>query len=211
MMKLFYTPGASSFAVHMLLRELGLDFVLKRVDLSDHRTEDGRALREINPKLQVPVLELDTHLRLTEVAVILQYLCDTSVRDDLMPRSGTFARYRALEAMNLIATEFHKGFAPLRWSTDQAVRDIARLRLASRFAMIEDTLRCRPFLLGSHFSAVDPYLLVMISWADAFGIDLSPAPAIHAYALRLVERVSVKACEMAGDPMVVSDAFDMPT
>jgi len=41
-MKLFYTPGACSLAVHIALREVGATFDASAVDLATHKTADER-------------------------------------------------------------------------------------------------------------------------------------------------------------------------
>src|SRR6478672_3519866 len=76
MMKLYYAPGACSLAAHIALHESGLPFTASRVDLRAHTLADGTDYYKVNPKGYVPLLELDDGTRLTEVAVILQYIAD---------------------------------------------------------------------------------------------------------------------------------------
>ena len=47
-----------------------------RVDLRTHTLPDGRDFYPVSPNGYVPVLELDDGSRLTEAAVILQYVAD---------------------------------------------------------------------------------------------------------------------------------------
>src|SRR3989344_4476162 len=75
-MKLYFSPAACSLSPHILLRECGLTFELEKVDTERHRTADGRDFYAINPKGQVPVLELAEGSRLTEGPVIAQYIAD---------------------------------------------------------------------------------------------------------------------------------------
>ena len=91
-MKLFFHPGASSFAPHILLREIGEPFDLVKVNATLHRLADGTPLAAINPKEQVPVLELPDGQRLTEQAIIAQFLADRAGRTDLMPAAGSLER-----------------------------------------------------------------------------------------------------------------------
>ena len=79
-MKLFYTPGACSLAVHIVLREIGKPFDLEKVDLGAHTTAHGDDYYRSNPKGYVPLLELDNGQSLSEGPVICQYLCDEASR-----------------------------------------------------------------------------------------------------------------------------------
>jgi glutathione S-transferase len=50
---------------------------------------------------------------MTEVATLLQYLADQKPQSNLIPAFGTPERYRAMEWLNFIGSEIHKGFGPL--------------------------------------------------------------------------------------------------
>lgn len=58
-MKLFCKPGACSLSPHIVLRETGLDFTLVNVDTRTKLTELGEDYLLINPKGQVPALQLN--------------------------------------------------------------------------------------------------------------------------------------------------------
>jgi glutathione S-transferase len=72
-MKLYYAPGACSLSPHIVLRESGLPFDLEQVDNKEKKTKSGQNFWDVNPKGQVPVLELDEGGRLTEGPVIVQF------------------------------------------------------------------------------------------------------------------------------------------
>ena len=92
-MKLYYAPGACSLAPHIALEESGLPYEATRVDLGSHTFGSGNDYYEVNAKGYVPVLELDDGARLTEAAVILQYIADRKP-GTLAPSFGSFERYR---------------------------------------------------------------------------------------------------------------------
>lgn len=71
-MKLFYKAGACSLSPHIVLREAGLDFTAEKVDGAEE-TESGADYLTINPKGQVPALQLDDGSLLTEGVAIVQY------------------------------------------------------------------------------------------------------------------------------------------
>ena len=71
-MKLYYSPGACSLAVRIVIHELGLQCDYERVDLRTKVTEAGTDFLKINPKGAVPTLQLDNGEIITENQVIQQ-------------------------------------------------------------------------------------------------------------------------------------------
>ncbi len=194
-MKLYFAPGACSLAPHILLREAGLDFELEKVDLQSKQTASGGDFWAINPKGGVPALELDGGEILTEAAVILQYVADLVPDKGLMPAAGGMPRYRAQEWLNFVATELHKGFAPLfNPQMPDAAKELAKEALFKRFEFVNSHLAKQgDYLLGSAFSAADAYLLVTLSWARYLKLDISAFEALVAFQRRVSERPSVQA------------------
>jgi glutathione S-transferase len=192
-MKLYYTPGACSLAVHIILREAEYEFELVRVDLASGLTETGEKFTGICPKGYVPALQLNDQL-LTECQVILQYLADQKPSTGLAPPSGDWARYRLMEWLAFIAAELHKGFGPL-WNpnTPEATRQNALAQLRKRLDWLEQHLTPCPWVSGAQFSIGDAYLFTVLSWADHHGIDLTEWPPIKAYQAKIAERPAVQA------------------
>lgn len=188
-MKLFFTPGACSMAVHIALREAGIAFELEKVDLASKRTETGTDFLSVNPKGYVPALQLDDGEVLTEDQVILQYVADRNPDAGLAPPAGSMERYRLQEWLAFVATEVHKGFSPL-WNP--AAPDITRQQaisqLSRRFEFLAGRLKEHPWLMGKRYSVADAYLFTILSWADYHRIDLSPWPALMEYAARIASR-----------------------
>ena len=193
MLKLYYSPGACSQAVHIALHETGIEHSSERVDLRAKRTETGADYWAINPKGAVPALDLGDGQVLTENAAILQFIGDLAATEALFPMVGDLRRYRVLEWLNFIATELHKGFGPL-WNpaSTEDVRQGARDLLAKKFAFAEKTLGAGPFVMGEQLTIADPYLFVMIGWTALHGIDSARWPGLVAFAERMRERPSVQ-------------------
>jgi glutathione S-transferase len=193
-MKLYYTPGACSLAVHIVLHETGLPFSLERVDLSKHETEQTIDFYRINPKGAVPVLELDDGTRLTEGPVICQYLCDLAGRPDLMPEAGDMARYRVMEWQNYITSELHKTAGALFNPALQAeAREQFADAVVKKFAWVSQQLRGKSYLTGEVFTAADAYLFVIASWAPYLKFDLGGCSELQAFMQRVGERPAVQA------------------
>ena len=197
-MKLYLTPHACSLAVDIVARELDIPLALEWVDVRAKKLRDGSDYYKVNPKGQVPTLQLDDGEFLTEGPVIVQYLADGKPGNGLLPAPGAMARYHVLEWLNFVGTELHKGFTPLfRPTTPQEYREIARQNLKTRFQWLDGVLAGQPFLTGAAFTVADAYCYTILMWSKLHDIDLAPWPNLAAYVARVAARPSVKAAEEA--------------
>jgi glutathione S-transferase len=199
-MKLYFSPGACSLAAHIALAEAGLPYSTKRVDLKTHTLADGTDYYTINPKGYVPVLELDDGSRLSEVAVIVQYIADRTP-GTLAPVFGSMERYRLMEWLNFIATEVHKNFSPLWHPVPDATKETLQSKIASRLDYISKTLSIQPYLMGEHFTVADAYLFTILNWAPMLKFDLAPWPVVQQFHARVVARPAVRAA-MADEGLI---------
>lgn len=192
-MKLYFTPGACSLAVHIALREAGLPFELDKVDLGAKKAASGEDFLKVNPKGYVPALKLADGNVLTEVAVLLQYVADQKPESGLAPKHGTIEHYRLQEWLNFIATEVHKGFSPL-WNpkASDEVKETAKAGLARRFELLDAHFASKPFLLGEQFSIADIYLFTVLSWANFVKLDLSKWANLGQFLGRVATREKVQ-------------------
>lgn len=192
-MKLYYSPGACSLSPHIVLRELGCDFALERVDTTTKKTETGQNFLSINSKGYVPALQLDNGEVLTEGAAIVQYLADARPDAGLVPAPGTIERARLQEQLNFIASELHKAFSPLFGGKDSE-KPAAIDRVALKLDQVEATLADgRPYLLGDDFTVADAYLFVVSGWTRPTGIGLDRWPNLRAHHQRIAARPNVQA------------------
>lgn len=197
-MKLYLTPHACSLAVDIVARELDLPIELEWVDVRAKRLRDGSDYYRVNPKGQVPTLELSDGQRLTEGPVIVQYLADLRPDGGLLGPAAILGRYRVLEWLNFISSELHKGFTPLfRANTPDEYRQIARQNLQGRLQWLNEQLADRDYLTGCTFTVADAYCYTIVMWTKLHDIDLAPWPHLKAYVERVASRPSVKAAEQA--------------
>jgi glutathione S-transferase len=198
-MKLYYTPGACSLSPHIILREIGAQFELERVDAATKTTEHGEDFRQVNPKGYVPALRLPDGEVLTEGAAVVQYIADAHGARDLAPPVGTVARARLQEHLNFVASELHKAFSPLfHPSASAEAKAAAPENVGRRFDHVERVLGDgRPYLLGETFTVADAYLFVVSSWAVPTGIGLDRWPLLAAFVERVRGRPTVRAAMAA--------------
>jgi glutathione S-transferase len=193
-MKLYYTPGACSLSPHIVLREGGFKFDLEKVDLRVKKTEHGADFRQVNPHGYIPALVLDGGERLTEgVAIVLQ-LADMVPERKLAPAPAAHERYRLIEVLTFIATELHKGFAPLfNPGCPEQWKEIAKETLGRRLTQLAADLGAKPYLVGDGFTVADAYLFTVLSWGAVVGIDIGQWPVLKAYFERIAARPAVQA------------------
>ncbi len=189
-MKLFYSPGACALSVQIILREAGYSFDLIKVNLKTKESEVGD-FRKINPKGYVPVLQLDSGEVFTENAVILQWIADQKTEMKLFPKFGTVERYPAMEWLNFISTELHKGISSLFSPFDDQGKKVIMTKLQVRLAFLEKHLSQNKYVLGSEFSIADAYLYNVMRWAKVVNIDMSEQKSILDFMERMLKRPSV--------------------
>ena len=192
-MKLYYAPGACSLSPHIVSREAGIDLEFERADIAQKRTESGKDFWGINPKGQVPVLEIDNGQKLTEGPVIVQYLADQKPGSGLVPAPGTIDRYRVQEWLNFVASEMHKTYGPLfRPTTPEEFKVLSREVIGRRIAWLDKELAGKQYLMGDKFTVADAYLFTVLRWSPRVGVDLSKSPNVTAYIDRVAARPKVQ-------------------
>lgn len=191
-MKLFYTPGACSLAVHITALEAGLDIELVKVDLATRTLPDGKDYQTINPRGFVPALKLDDGTVLTEVSALVQYLGDLKPAKGLTVQAGTIGRVRLQEWLSFIGSELHKSYG-LLWSRDthESTKKTAHERLSIRFAELDRVLSTKPYLMGNAFTVADAYAFTVLGWSGMVGVSLKEYPALGAYLGRVSARPAV--------------------
>jgi glutathione S-transferase len=213
--KLFYYPGNASMAPHIVLEEIGQPFELSLVDRTQGEHKSAEYLR-LNPNGLIPVL-LDGDLALYETAAICLHLADTHPASRLAPELGTMERaqfYKWLMWLtNTLQTSLIVYFYPERWvDTEnsmgaQQVQAHAESRITTLLEQLEAQLRSSggPWLLGQHYTVLDPYAFMLCRWTRGFAKPARAWPLLGSYLQRVLERPAVQRAietEGLGQPLV---------
>ena len=170
MYQLFYSPGACSMAVHVLLNELQQPVTLTKVDLSQPRPAE---LLKHNARGQVPTL-VDGDLSVVEGAAIMLHLADKHPTP-LLPAAPGRERSSALQWLMFCNASLHPAYSKLfgaqRMQLDAAVKEqLIKAyvdQINSLWHMVEQRLEHSPYLAGSTPTLADILCAVIANWAQA--------------------------------------------
>ena len=185
-MKLYYSPGACSLGIHVILEEIGHPYEIEKVDLRQPAAE--RKLTAVNPKSKVPTLVRDDGSVLTQWPALALWLGRRFPAAHLLP-PGPEAEIRAVELIDYMAGTVHVlGFSRLfnqaRFAPSDADAPAVRAQglaiVHAGFALLAAPLADREWLLGS-YSVADAALFFLAFWGrERFALDM-PAPIVAHY------------------------------
>ena len=130
-MKLYYSPGACSLGIHVLLEEIGTPYDVELINVREG-AQFGDAFTAVSPKSKIPALGRDDGSVLTEYGAIATWLARTNPAAKLMPADAD-AEARAVEAMDYIVATVHmQGFTriarPANFSPNEAEKEKVQAR-----------------------------------------------------------------------------------
>jgi glutathione S-transferase len=174
--KLYYSPGACSMAIHVVLNEIGQPVELKRATIGDPNNID-KELLAVNPMGQVPVLQIDGQTMLQGAAMVT-YLCDTH-KSSLIPAEG-FARAQALQWLLFANSTLHTSYSRTafiaRGGGAQDLIEKSQAKTQELWDFVEKHLASsgKPYLCGDAVTAGDILLAVIANWSFAGAYNFGP-------------------------------------
>jgi glutathione S-transferase len=165
---------SGSFATHVLLRELGVDFDIQWVEIG------GDEIMALNPLGQVPVLMMGNGQTLMEGASIFITLAEAHPETNLLPsaypeRSEVLRWFGYCNATLLPA--FFPAYYPERYHPNPLEAEAVQLAAAERLRFLlgaaELQLKNKRWLTGDQFSIADIYLGMFGSWFDDLNVDIA--------------------------------------
>ena len=195
MYKLYDWNQTGGTSVRAALGELEVLYDLVEIDIRSGAQFTDEYTR-INPRQQVPSLELPDGSILTENIAILMHLADTHPEADLAPRCGSaeraqINRWLSFFAMNAYEQEIRR-LHPERYTTDpsgeQGIVDAATAVVKRHYDIFESAIGDGPYFLGDRFCILDIYVWMLVQWWG----DYDAMRRDHPKTLRLVETVMAR-------------------
>jgi glutathione S-transferase len=172
--RLFFLPGAGSFAPHVLLEETGVPHELVRVVRDDNSVPIEPAdYLHLNPSGRIPTLVWPDGTVQAESAAICLALAERAGRDSLIPPIGASARIEVLARLtfltNTVQIAVLRARYPQRFADDAAGKTSVAARGNRDLMELRD--RCAawyaggaPFIRGEEPGVDDVFLGMLIRW-----------------------------------------------
>lgn len=174
MYKLFYYPRNASWAPHMVLESIGVDYDLVLVDRKKNAQKSKEYLK-LNPTGTIPTL-IQGEMVVFESAAICMHLCDEHPSAGLMPPAGSPLRPLCLQWLlyfnTTLQSELMLYFYPGKHTMDSTqVDSIVKAqehRITDILVYIDQELNNKVFVLGDTLSVCDYFLFMLLHWCREF-------------------------------------------
>jgi glutathione S-transferase len=189
--KLFYSPGACSLGIHIILEEIGKPYDLALVALKDgaqHKPD----FMAVNPKSKVPALDRGDGKVLTEFPAIALWLGKSNAAAGLVP-ADLEGETRCLEMLDYVCGTIHpqaftRQFRPanfaLREEDHPKVIETGKQNAVKYFDVLQKGWHGGTWALASGYSVADAALFFVEFWATRrSGLTLPPALDAHLKAM----------------------------
>jgi glutathione S-transferase len=192
--QLYYSSGACSMAVHVLLNELNQSVELIDTSISQQKNKSAEFLK-INPRGEVPVL-VDNGTVITEGGAIITYVCDGNP-SPLFPKADAgVSRAKALEALMFCNASLHvaysKAFMIGRATIDQASKEVLSKQICDSIQNLwnfcDEKLASQKYLAGDTFTAADILMTVIANWNGWLPQPITLGPNVK----RVIREVSAR-------------------
>ena len=199
MYKLFYYPRNASFAPHMLLAEMQLNYELVLVDRKTEAQKNPEYLK-LNPTGRIPTLVFEGEA-IYESAAICLFLCEQHPEKNLIPAQGTIARakfYQWLFYLNAsLQPELMVYFYPQKHTTattgHEEIKTAQEQRVTQMLALLDQELEGKAFLLGDKISACDFVLFMLLHWCSGLKQPPLSFPNLGTFLRTMATRESIRA------------------
>jgi glutathione S-transferase len=190
MYRLYGKSGTGSAAVEAALAEVGASYEVITINTKAqvHMTEEYRS---INPRQQVPALQLPDGSIMTEGSAMLLHLADAHPEAGLAPAPGTSARAQHDRWLIFMAVNVYEGelrhYYPDRYSDHpESVVEKAVAYVERHYAIVEEAIH-GPYFFGDAMAMLDIYIWNMATWMDPERLA-AHFPKVHALMTQVKDR-----------------------
>ena len=195
--KLYYAPGACSFASHIALEESGVAYETQRIRTAEGEQRSPEYLK-INPRGRVPSLVVDGKV-LTENVGIMAYVGGGYGQGRIWPKD-TWQQAKCIATMawlsNTVHTTYARHFRAERYIEGadhvQALKAKALTDYQDCLAEIDRLLDGRRWSIGNRYSVVDGYLLVFYRWGNRAKLPVKSLANYTRVMNQVLDRAAVK-------------------
>lgn len=212
MYQLYYYPRNASWAPHLMLSELDVDYELKLVDRKTDAQKDAQYLA-LNPAGRIPTL-IHGEQTIFESAAIGLYLCEQNVSANLLPAIGSPLRIQCYQWLfyltSTVQSELMVYFYPDKHTTEsfqsQSIVLAQEKLIIEGLKLLDQQIANKRFLIGDQITICDYFLFMMCHWAS----DLKRPPISFANLGRLMRELASResfrrVCEIEGTSLAIYD------
>jgi glutathione S-transferase len=196
MYTLYYSPGACSMAIHIVLNECNQEVKLEKVDMAAGQNRSPEFLK-VNPRGQVPVLVDDGYVIYEGAAQIIHIT--EKHNSPLLPKSGK-ERDDALQWLMFCNASLHPAYARVFFLMKNAPKDaandvlfdVAVKMINKSWEQIEERLSTSPYLAGDKITAADILMTVIANWSPRMPKPVVIGPNTKKMLKQVIERPAYK-------------------
>jgi glutathione S-transferase len=195
--KLYYAPGACSFASHIALEEAGIPYDTQKMNLAEGDQKKPDYLR-LNPRGRVPTLVVDNQV-LTENVGILTYVGGGYPQAGIWPKK-TWDQAKLVSTLAWLSNTVHPTYGqivrPERYAVDDAAKEDIKAKGKANFQgyleEIDKLLDGQKWAIANQYTVADGYLLVFYRWANRQKMPVHELKNYTAHTQRVMARPAVQ-------------------
>ena len=195
--KLYYAPGACSFASHVAIEEVGVPYEAQKLNLAEGDQRKPEYLR-LNPRGRVPTLVVDDHV-LTENVGILSYFGGGYPAAGLWPKK-TWDQAKLMSTLAWLSNTVHPAYGHVmraaRYVDGDAAQEAVKAKGRENFwgclEEIDKLLEGHKWAIANQYTVADPYLLVFYRWGNRAKMPVQGLKNYTALVQRVMARPAVK-------------------
>ncbi len=185
-MKLYYSPGACSIGIHVLLEEIGKPYEAVKLNFQEGQQYKPE-FTSVNPKSKVPTLQRDDGSVLTEYPAIAFWLAASNPEAGLLPKAPDDLA-RAMEATDYCVATLHmqgfsRMFRPANFAPNEADHDKVKARGEEIFSkglgVLDKALAGKEYVAGAYSFADSAVFYVSFWWNGRLEKELPGNVAAH--------------------------------